>query len=64
MVEELYQEKGGDRSLSGSWVVVETLRDNIADDFLETGEVRMVRPVVLEFVSRLQSMANPEVSAE
>ena len=64
MVEELYHEKGDDLSLWGSWIVAETLRDNIANDFLETGEVRMARPVVLDFVSQLQSMAKTEAPDE
>ena len=43
--------------LSGSWAVADTLRDNIQDDFLERGEIRMARPLILNFVGELLELA-------
>ena len=49
--------------LSGSWAVADTLRDNIQDDFLERGEIRMARPLILNFVGELLELAKrtPEI---
>ena len=46
-----------DLHLSASWAVVDTLWDNIRDDFLERGEIRMARPVILRFVTQLMNQA-------
>lgn len=53
----------GELHLSGSWAVVDTLRDNIHDDFLERGEIRMARPLILNFVGELLDLArqSPEI---
>lgn len=49
--------------LSGSWAVADTLRDNIQGDFLERGEIRIARPLILNFVGELLEMArqSPEI---
>ncbi|MYC32174.1 MAG: hypothetical protein F4X64_03235 [Chloroflexi bacterium] len=53
----------GELYLSGSWAVADTLRDNIQDDFLERGEIRMARPLILNFVGELLELAKrtPEI---
>ncbi len=43
--------------LSGSWAVADTLRDNIQEDFLELGEIRMARLLILNFVGELLELA-------